>query len=120
MLGYKGRVKHFITLLLVLLACPALSQHAGGGSSGQNGGADHDRARSAVERNEILSLRQIFFGTQEQYGGRIIKVELEENHGLYVYKLKLITPQGRIVELEVDAATGLPVGTTEKDRGEDS
>ncbi|MEX1662729.1 PepSY domain-containing protein [uncultured Thioclava sp.] len=113
-------MKHLITILLVLLASPALSQRAGGDSSGQNGGADHDRARSAVERNEILSLKQISSGIQKQYGGRIIKVELEESDGLYVYKLKLITPQGRVVELEVDAATGLPVGNNERDGGEEN
>ncbi|WP_417809366.1 PepSY domain-containing protein [Thioclava sp.] len=113
-------MKQFITILLVLLASPALAERAGGGSSGHNGGADHDRARSAVERNEILSLKQISSAIQKQYGGRIIKVELEENDHLYVYKLKLITPQGRIVELEVDAATGLLVGNNEKDDGEDN
>jgi len=119
-MGYKDSMKHVFTILLVLLASPALSQHAGGGSSGQNGGSDHDRARSAVERAEILSLKQIFSDIQKQYGGRIIKVELEEDDGLYVYKLKLITPRGRIVELEIDAATGLPVGNTEKDGDKDN
>lgn len=106
-------MKTLVTILLVLLASPAFAERAGGGS-------DHDRARSAVEREEILPLSRIVPGLQQRYGGRVIKLELETEDGRYLYELKLITPQGRIIEVEVDAATGLPIGETgEGERDED-
>lgn len=106
-------MKPILALLLICLAAPAFADRSGSGSSG-HGGADHDRARSAVERDEILPLSVILPGLQERFGGRVIKLELEEDDGRYVYELKLITPEGRILELEVDAATGLPIADTEK------
>ncbi len=114
-------MKTLATLLLLSLAMatPALADRAGGGGSGR-GGSDHDRARSAVEREEILPLSKILGGVRNRFGGRVIKLELETDDGHYVYELKLITPEGRIIELEVDAATGLPIGGPEdSERDED-
>ncbi|KEO51271.1 hypothetical protein TP2_12820 [Thioclava pacifica DSM 10166] len=112
-------------LLVVLLASPALAQRSGGGggngggNGGSNGGggssaSDHDRARSAVERNEILPLNRILATLRERQRGRVIKVDLEQQAGHYIYALKLITPEGRLLELEVDAATGLPIAKAGK------
>ncbi|PFG65122.1 putative membrane protein YkoI [Thioclava sp. ES.031] len=101
-----------LIILSLALATPALAERAGSGSPGRNG-SDHDRARSAVEREEILPLSKILGGLQKRFRGRVIKLELESDDGHYVYELKLITPEGRIIELEVDAATGLPIGGPE-------
>ncbi|MBC7144924.1 MAG: PepSY domain-containing protein [Thioclava marina] len=119
-------MKSVVTFLLVLLlASPALAQRSGGGAGnggggngGGNGGgasaADHDRARSAVERNEILPLNRILANLREYQRGRVIKVDLEQIADRYIYALKLITPEGRLLELEVDAATGLPIAKAGK------
>lgn len=108
-------MKTLTTLLLLSLAMatPALADRAGVGGGSGRGGSDHDRARSAVEREEILPLSKILGGVRNRFGGRVIKLDLESDDGHYVYELKLITPEGRIIELEVDAATGLPIGGPE-------
>lgn len=41
-----------------------------------------------------------------QVSGQVIKVELETENGLLVYEVKVMTPQGAIYEIEVDAITG--------------
>lgn len=108
-------MKTLTTLLLLSLATatPALADRAGAGGGSGRGGSDHDRARSAVEREEILPLSKILGDVRKRFGGRVIKLDLESDDGHYVYELKLITPEGRIIELEVDAATGLPIAGPE-------
>lgn len=41
-----------------------------------------------------------------QVSGQIIKIELEIENGILVYEVKVLTPQGLIYEVEVDAITG--------------
>lgn len=108
-----------IILLGLMLATPALADRGGGGDSAGGGGhgggqdgapdgsVDHDRARRAVENHQILPLQRVLASVHRAHGGRVIEVELEHNSGRYLYELKLVTTDGRILELEVDAATGV-------------
>ncbi|GBF59322.1 hypothetical protein PbB2_03017 [Candidatus Phycosocius bacilliformis] len=38
--------------------------------------------------------------------GDVVQVDLEEDHGRDIYEFKILTAQGRVIELELDAATG--------------
>lgn len=67
---------------------------------------DHERAREALRRSEVLPLADILVVVEERFGGRVIEVEFEREHGRYLYELELVTPSGRLLELDVDAATG--------------
>lgn len=89
-------MKYVCTFLILLLAGPvtAESDH------------DHDLAREAASRREILPLATVMQDVSERYSATLLEVELEREHGLYVYEFELITPEGRILEVLVDAATG--------------
>lgn len=113
-------MRNLFIILFLALASPALADRGGGGGGGGGGGegggprgsgrdglVDHDSARSAVERHEILPLKRVLAAVRRQLGGRVIEVELETRRGRYYYELKLILADGRIVEVEVDAATGV-------------
>ena len=67
---------------------------------------DQDRAFRALEAGEILPLDVILRRVSEVAVGVPIEVELERDDGVWVYYLEIRGPRGRIVELEVDAATG--------------
>ncbi|MCF8482489.1 MAG: PepSY domain-containing protein [Rhodospirillum sp.] len=67
---------------------------------------DHDRARDALRRGDVLPLTEILDRVQAQVPGRFLEVELEGKHGALVYELKIMDDQGRITRLYVDAATG--------------
>lgn len=67
---------------------------------------DHDRARRALERGEILPLSAILDAAQAELPGRVIEVELERDDGAWIYELELVTETGQLVELELDGATG--------------
>ncbi|WP_417677589.1 PepSY domain-containing protein [Pseudodonghicola sp.] len=94
-------MKRLLSLpLLIALALPVLAD-----------ADDHDRARSALERGQILPLTDILAIARDRVGdGRLIGVEFEYHEGLYIYELEMITPDGRMIELELDAATGAEIG----------
>jgi len=67
---------------------------------------DHDRARGALERGEVLPLAQILAVAAAHAPGRVIEVELERDDGRWIYEVELLTAAGRLVEMEIDGATG--------------
>ncbi|MGD8207036.1 MAG: PepSY domain-containing protein [Thiohalocapsa sp.] len=66
---------------------------------------DHDRARRALERGEVRPIAEILASAAAEVPGDVIEVELEREHGRWVYELKVITLSGRLREILVDAAT---------------
>lgn len=96
--------------LLALALAPALSRawaDGGGGACAESD--DHERALAAVTAGAILPLSAILqaLGTAAQ--GTLIEVEIDCRDGRALYVLEIRTPAGRLVEITVDAVTGLIV-----------
>lgn len=86
-----------------------LSVTTAGADPDQNGHhyrRDHDRARAALERREVLPLAQILDVVAKRVPGDIVELELEQEEGVWVYEIKVIAPDGRLLEVLVDAAEG--------------
>ncbi|PWC54164.1 PepSY domain-containing protein [Azospirillum sp. TSO22-1] len=66
---------------------------------------DHDHARRAVEEGKVLPLRRILDTVEAQFGGSVLEVELDRDDGQWLYEVKLLAPDGRIIEVELNAAT---------------
>jgi uncharacterized membrane protein YkoI len=88
------------TLLLTLL----VAQGAGADPP------DHDRARAALERGEVRPLEEILAAAAAEVPGEVVELELEREHGRWVYELKVIAPDGRVLEVMVDAASARVLG----------
>jgi uncharacterized membrane protein YkoI len=67
---------------------------------------DFELAQEAVERGEILPLAQILRQLDTDHPGTVVEVELEYAYGIRVYEVELITRDGRLIEVDMDAATG--------------
>lgn len=67
---------------------------------------DADEARQLRESGAILPLSRIIGQARDAQPGRVIEVELESEDGEPVYELEIIDAEGRVWELELDAATG--------------
>lgn len=78
-----------------LIATPALADRD-----------DHDRARRALEAGEIRPLAENLAVAEATRHGRVIELELERDDGRWIYELELVTPEGRLYEMEIDAASG--------------
>lgn len=78
-------------------------------------GRDHDRARAAVLRGEVLPLRDILERAETAFPGRLLEAELEDDHGRLTYEVKLLTEDGRVLELVYDARDGTLLGVEGRD-----
>jgi len=70
-----------------------------------DGADDSDRAREGVSSGAILPLAAILSGIETHFGARMINAELHRKSGRLIYELELITPAGRVLDVQVDAAT---------------
>ncbi|MCE6949693.1 PepSY domain-containing protein [Cereibacter sphaeroides] len=90
---------------VLLLALPLLLLPISGGSQDLLP-PDFELAEEAVRRGEILPLADILQRVAAVQEGRVIEVELEIENGLRIYEVELITPDGRLLETDLNAATG--------------
>lgn len=81
--------------------------------------SDHDRARRALDAGQVLPLPAILARVAQDYPGKVLEVELEDEDAQWIYEIKLVQPDGRLLKLEVDAADAriLKVRGKRHDRG---
>lgn len=84
-------------VLLVLAASPLL--HADGHDS-------HELARKALEQGQVLPLQAVLEKIERDYQGQVLKVEFEQDDGRYIYEIRLLQSDGRLVKLKIDAVDG--------------
>lgn len=75
------------------------------GAAAVQAGDDHDRARAALRAGEVVPLRDILAVVEQEFRGEMLEIELDEKRRRFVYEVKLLTPDGSIIELYYDART---------------
>lgn len=68
-----------------------------------------ERVRGLVESGAILPLEEILKRNETSIGGRVIEIEIEQKHGIYVYEIKVLRPDGRYGEIKINARTGVRI-----------
>lgn len=70
--------------------------------------SDHERARQALRRGEVLPLTRILPIVQRRVPGDVIEIDLDDDDddGRIKYEVKVLTASGRVIEVELDARTG--------------
>lgn len=63
-------------------------------------------AKRLLSEGRVRPLEEILAGVKAKVPGELLEVELELEDGVYVYDIKLLGPNGRVVEVEADAKTG--------------
>jgi len=88
-------------LLLLSLSCIVPAVLA-------DGEHDHDRARAVMVMlaGEVLPLSTILERVAREQPGQVLEVELERDDGRWIYELKLLQGEGKLVKLKVDARDG--------------
>lgn len=67
---------------------------------------EHTVVREALQRGEVLPLVKILAIASQQVPGDVIEVELEEEKIGLIYEIKILTSNGRVREVKIDARTG--------------
>lgn len=70
------------------------------------GGSAEDRAGVIAEQRDGISLDEAVRRAEAQYRAKVVRTEVQDEDGRKVYVLKLLSEDGRVVTLRVDAATG--------------
>ncbi len=98
--GWTDRSLAVATMLFVV----ALS-HVALGDDGRYR-KDHDVARQALERGEVLPLDTVLAEVRKSVPGEVAGVELEHEHGAWIYEIKVIGQGGLLTEVKVNATSG--------------
>jgi uncharacterized membrane protein YkoI len=75
---------------------------------------DYDRARDLLEQGAIRPLREIVARVAASHPGELVGVSLDREHRRWIYRLRILSPTGRLSDVAVDAATGTPFGLPER------
>ena len=92
--------------LASFVAAAALATGAASTVRADDDDIGHEAARRLVESGRILSLETILDRIADVVPGKLIETELEYDDGIIKYDLKVLRPNGRVQEVELDAATG--------------
>ena len=90
-LPYKGGL--VLALVLVLMGSATGDQH-------------WEALHSEVRRGDVVPLDTILDWLDAHYIGDVLEVEIERDDGLVEYEIKLLGPQGQVVEFEFDGHSG--------------
>lgn len=67
---------------------------------------DHERALEAVQSGELLPLSRILISLRETMPGDVLEVDLEREHGRWIYEIEVLLSDGRVVDLKIDGQSG--------------
>ncbi|HMN75990.1 MAG TPA: PepSY domain-containing protein [Burkholderiaceae bacterium] len=102
----RGRPWQRAALIGAVALGLALTAAWAGGGHDHDHDHDHDRARAAVQAGEILPLPTLLEQLQRTHPGQVLALELDrEDDGRWIYEIKLLRADGRLVKLDVDART---------------
>lgn len=93
-----GMRKFFVALLLIGFLPASVSL----------AGSEQDKARDAYQRGEIMSLSEIRRNVHRNFEGEIIGTKFRPPSGreeLYIYKFRVLSPDGNVIRVDVDART---------------
>ena len=77
---------------------------------------NQDEALELRQQGVILSLEQLLQQAMARHAGsRLLEAELESKHGSYVYEVELVTTDGVVREIKLDATTGALLKDEEDD-----
>lgn len=88
----------------LLLACSFLAAPAWASDRD-----DHERALQAVQSGQVLPLTTVLERLGRQHPGQVLEVELERDGGQWIYEIKLLSADGQLLKLKLDAGTAAVV-----------
>ena len=92
--------------LLLAGVAQAGPDHHDGDTKQQRKENDHEMARRAMLRHEVLPLPRILALAARYQPGDVIEVEFKSKAGVLFYEVEALTPSGEVRELKIDARTG--------------
>lgn len=70
------------------------------------GAGYQDRSRVLEVRRDGISLDEAVSRAEQQYRARVVRTDVQDEDGRKVYVLKLLSDDGRVFTVRIDASTG--------------
>jgi uncharacterized membrane protein YkoI len=85
-------------------AAPALAARDQSRDGGRN---EHDLAREALARGDVLPIARILAIVAQRVPGEVVEVKLDERRERLFYQVKVLTSSGVVREVHLDPKTGV-------------
>ena len=97
-----------VPLLAAVLAFVSLPQARASSVPGQESSGSNrpDEARAIHAAFDGISLDEAVSRAERQYRARVVRTDVQDEDGRKVYVLKLLSEDGRVFTVRIDAATG--------------
>jgi hypothetical protein len=95
-----------LPITLVLIGFAPFSQAYSMPGPVLNGSAAREQARAAEIMRDGISLDDAVRRAEAQYRARVVRTDVQDEDGRKVYVLKLLSEDGRVITVRIDAATG--------------
>jgi len=95
-----------LPLTLVLAGFAPFAQAHGMPGPVFSGSSVEERASPVAVLRDGISLDEAVRRAEAQYRARVVRTEVQDEDGRKVYVLKLLSEDGRVVTVRIDAATG--------------
>jgi hypothetical protein len=92
--------------LLVLGLAPLSLAHGTPGVEARGGANFVEAPHAFVSQAEGISLDEAVSRAQQQYRARVVRTDVQDEDGRKVYVLKMLSDDGRVFTVRIDAATG--------------
>ena len=103
-----ARLGHFSRLPALLLVC-LIVLSLGSAVAVRADSEDQRRALVALKAGQIVPLREMLDEVETLYYGDVLEVELDDERvrgkRIWIYKIKMLTPQGNVLKMRIDAKT---------------
>jgi uncharacterized membrane protein YkoI len=97
-------MKSLASLLVLSWLCVAPTQAHSRGPEGAS--MPVASLGTGVERHDGISLDEAVSRAERQYRARVVRTEVQDEDGRRVYVLKLLSDDGRVFTVRIDASTG--------------
>lgn len=101
---YNPAMSRYLPASLAVLLLATAAAGAAAGTSG--GGESMRQTPPARALAEGLTLDEAVARVEKQYEARVVRAEEDRDDGRRVYRIRLLSADGRVFEVTVDAATG--------------
>ena len=95
-------MNNYISIKYALLACLLIFSPV----SILQADSDQIEARKLLESGEIMPLDEILKIIKHKYPGKLLEVELESENKQIVYEVEILTDNGVVKEIYINAKTG--------------
>jgi len=93
-------------IVLLAVGFAPLAQARGIPGLNVSGASLQEPAVAAAVRRDGISLDEAVRRAEAQYNARVVRTEVQDEDGRKVYVLKLLSEDGRVITVRVDAQTG--------------